>query len=66
MKIKTIALASALLVSPAAQAKTLTIGIDLSGSNPLLAHENFAYQASHYFVTSFWRPCQKSTHLRDN
>jgi len=23
-------------------------------------------QASHYFVTSFWRPCQKSTHLRDN
>jgi len=27
------------------------------------AHE---IQASHYFVTSFWRPCQKSTHLRDN
>jgi len=25
-----------------------------------------ASQASHYFVTSFWRPCQKSTHLRDN
>ncbi len=31
-----------------AQAKTLTIGIDLSGSNPLLAHKNFAYIASQY------------------
>lgn len=30
------------------QAKTLTIGIDLSGSNPLLAHKNFAYIASQY------------------
>ena len=27
---------------------TLTIGIDLSGSNPLLLHENFAYGASQY------------------
>jgi len=27
---------------------------------------NGNFQASHYFVTSFWRPCQKSTHLRDN
>lgn len=32
----------------AAQAKTLTIGIDLSGSNPLLAHKNFAHIASQY------------------
>jgi hypothetical protein len=31
-----------------AQAKTLTIGIDLSGSNPLLAHQNFAYIASQH------------------
>jgi hypothetical protein len=31
-----------------AQAKTLTIGIDLSGSNPLLSHGNFAFIASQY------------------
>jgi len=30
------------------QAKTLTIGIDLSGSNPLLTHENFAVIAGQY------------------
>lgn len=29
-------------------AKTLTIGIDVSGSNPLLSRENFAYEASEY------------------
>jgi len=34
-----------------AQAKTLTIGIDLSASNPLLSHKNFAHIASQY-VTS--------------
>lgn len=34
-----------------AQAETLTIGIDLSGSNPLLSHKNFAYIASQYAVT---------------
>lgn len=39
------------LVSFTLQAKTLTIGIDLSASNPLLAHKNFAYVASQY-VTS--------------
>ncbi len=32
----------------AAQAKTLTIGVDLSSSNPLLTHKNFAYVASQY------------------
>ncbi len=35
----------------AVQAKTLTIGIDLSGSNPLLAHKNFAYIASQHVTT---------------
>lgn len=29
-------------------AKTLTIAIDLSGSNPLLQHKNFAYEAAKY------------------
>ncbi|CAA0107144.1 Uncharacterised protein [Halioglobus japonicus] len=36
------------LLSLGANAKTLTIGIDLSGSNPLLRHENFAYMAAQY------------------
>lgn len=31
-----------------AHAKTITIGIDLSGSNPLLSHKNFATMASQY------------------
>lgn len=31
-----------------AAAKTITIGVDLSGSNPLLTHENFAYGAAEY------------------
>lgn len=31
-----------------AQAKTLTIGIDLSASNPLLSHKNFAHVASQH------------------
>lgn len=49
MKIKTILITSLLLTSSlCAHAKTLTIGIDLSGSNPLLSHENFAYSASRY------------------
>ncbi len=30
------------------QAKTLTIAIDLSGSNPLLQHKNFAYESAKY------------------
>lgn len=42
--IHTILMAGA-LAAPV-HAKTLTIGIDLSGSNPLLSHENFAYSAS--------------------
>lgn len=33
-----------------ASAKTLTVGIDLSGSNPLLRHENFAFMASQYLA----------------
>lgn len=42
-------LASTLIAMPmVASSATLTIGIDLSGSNPLLMHENFAYQASQY------------------
>ena len=32
------------------QAKTLTIAIDLSGSNPLLKHENFAFAAAKYMT----------------
>ena len=36
------------LTSICAQAKTMTIGIDLSGSNPLLSHKNFATMASQY------------------
>lgn len=31
-----------------ASARTLTIGLDLSGSNPLLVHENFAAAAAKY------------------
>ncbi|MBX3630743.1 MAG: hypothetical protein KF908_12730 [Nitrosomonas sp.] len=38
----------AVFTTLSAQAKTLTIGIDLSGSNPLLSHSNFAYIASQY------------------
>lgn len=40
----------ALLTSLAlgSNAKTVTIGIDLSGSNPLLSHVNFAHMASEY------------------
>lgn len=45
-----LALAAALLcvASVAAQAKTLSIGIDLSGSNPLLTHQNFADAAARH------------------
>lgn len=31
-----------------AQAKTVTVAIDLSGSNPLLSHQNFAHGAAQY------------------
>lgn len=34
-----------------AHAKTLTIGIDLSASNPLLGHKNFAYVASQHVAS---------------
>ncbi len=40
--------ASALVFMTDLQAKTLTIGVDLSGSNPLLTHENFAASAANY------------------
>lgn len=42
-----ISLTLALCAAPL-HAKTLTIGIDLSGSNPMLAHENFAAMAGQY------------------
>lgn len=43
------ALAAFLSIAAApAESKTLTIGIDLSGSNPLLVHENFAQGAAQY------------------
>lgn len=44
---KTLVCASVLLgMSLSAQAKTLTIGIDRSGSNPLLSHQHFANAAA--------------------
>ena len=43
---KILLLTSLLAMSTTAQARTLTIGIDLSGSNPLLMHENFAHEAA--------------------
>lgn len=45
---KALALVMAGALSGPVCGKTLTIGIDLSGSNPLLTHENFAYGASQY------------------
>ena len=36
------------LLTNTVSAKTLSIGIDLSGSNPLLSHEIFAYAAADY------------------
>jgi hypothetical protein len=36
------------LSATAAQAKTLSLGVDVSGSNPLLFDEHFAYTASQY------------------
>jgi len=49
MKMKTVLVTAATMaLALDASAKTLTIGIDLSGSNPLLVHENFAYSASTY------------------
>jgi len=36
------------LLALGVSAKTLTIGVDLSGSNPLIRHENFAHSASQY------------------
>ncbi len=35
-------------LSISAHATTLTIAVDLSGSNPLLSHQNFAYAAAQY------------------
>ena len=37
-----------LVLSINGHAKTLTIAIDLSGSNPLLQHKNFAFEAAKY------------------
>lgn len=45
---KTIAVFLGGVISIGASARTLTIGIDLSASNPLLTHDNFAYMASKY------------------
>lgn len=39
------------LIAFSVQAITMTIGIDLSASNPLLSHPNFAYTASQYVAT---------------
>lgn len=43
---KTLATALACLMTGSLSAKTLTLGIDLSGSNPLLSHANFAHGAA--------------------
>ena len=43
---KTLATALACVMAGSVGAKTLTIGIDLSGSNPLLSHINFAHGAA--------------------
>ena len=43
---KTLVTTLACLMVGSASAKTLTIGIDLSGSNPLLSHVNFAHGAA--------------------
>jgi len=49
MKIKPILFSiGAFALSVNANAKVLTIGIDLSGSNPLLSHENFSYSVARY------------------
>lgn len=44
----TAAVALGLALPQISSAKTLTIGIDLSGSNPLLLDQNFASSAAHY------------------
>lgn len=52
---KLLVTAMAMALSHSVNAKTLTIGIDLSGSNPLLRHENFAYSASTYVAAEISR-----------
>lgn len=37
-----------LVFSMSADGKTITIGIDLSGSNPMVKHKNFAHSAAEY------------------
>lgn len=46
--LRTIALTTLGLAALSASARTMTIGIDLSGSNPLLIHQNFADQAARH------------------
>jgi len=48
MKMKIIIAFSVLALTLNASAQTLTLGFDLSGSNPLLSHENFAFSAARY------------------
>lgn len=48
---KTLSALALCMVPAMSFGKTLTIGIDVSGSNPLLMHENFAYEASQYVST---------------
>ena len=48
MKMKILAVITALALVSNVEAKTQTFGIDLSGSNPLLTHKNFAHAASQY------------------
>lgn len=55
-------LTTALCTMPlSALATSLTIGIDLSGSNPLLMHENFAYKASQYTASEILKLKPKDT-----
>lgn len=49
---KTLSTLALCLLPSLSAAKTLTIGIDVSGSNPLLSHENFAYEASEYAASA--------------
>jgi hypothetical protein len=47
-----IAAASIAIFGSAVEAKTLTIAVDLSGSNPLLTHEHFAAEAARRAVAA--------------
>lgn len=46
--LKAVTVSAALLMAASAHAKTVTIGIDLSGSNPLLTSKEFAAGAAEY------------------